>query len=139
MKNLRGDIMLFHAFNSQEERRKYGGSAFVEIQFCKMKSEAKIQNIIAVSSINHWQDDSLYIYLDDTESFVKEYSNIFDCGIFNNLRSGVVDIYGINYYKPDLVEIILSRILRNKPADYEVLIEWLKKAQRYNGFYILGI
>lgn len=131
--------MLFHAFNSQEERRKYGGSAFVEIQFCKMKSEAKIQNIIAVSSINHWQDDSLYIYLDDTESFVKEYSNIFDCGIFNNLRSGVVDIYGINYYKPDLVEIILSRILRNKPADYEVLIEWLKKAQRYNGFYILGI
>lgn len=131
--------MLFHAFNSQEERRKYGGSAFVEIQFCKMKSETKIQNIIAVSSINQWQDDSLYIYLDDTESFVKEYSNIFDCGIFNNLRSGVVDIYGINYYKPDLVEIILSRILRNKPADYEVLIEWLKKAQRYNGFYILGI
>lgn len=131
--------MLFHAFNSQEERRKYGGSAFVEIQFCKMKSETKIQNIIAVSSIIHWQDESLYIYLDDTESFVKEYSNIFDCGIFNNLRSGVVDIYGINYYKPDLVVIILSRILRNKPADYEVLIEWLKKAQRYNGFYILGI
>ena len=104
--------MLFHAFNSQEERRKYGGSAFVEIQFCKMKSETKIQNLLAVSSIKHWQDDSLYIYLDDIERFVKEYSDIFDCGIFNNLKSGLVYIYGINYYKPDLVEIILLRILR---------------------------
>lgn len=104
-----------------------------------MKSETEIQNLIAVSSLNHWQDDSLYIYLDDIERFVKEYSDIFDCGIYNNLRSGLIDIYGINYYKPDLVETILSRILRNKTTDYEVLIEWLNRAKCYNGFYILGI
>ena len=28
--------MLFHTFKSQEERRKFGGSAFIEIQFCNM-------------------------------------------------------------------------------------------------------
>ena len=28
--------MLFHTFSSQEERRKYGGSAFIEIQYCKL-------------------------------------------------------------------------------------------------------
>lgn len=130
---------MFHTFNTQEERRKSGGSAFVEIQFCKMKSKTTIQNLVAVSSVNHWQDDSLYIYLDDIEIFVKEYGDIFDCGIYNNLKSGLVDIYGINYYKPDTVETIISKILRNKKTDYEILIEWLNKAKSYNGFYILGI
>lgn len=131
--------MMFHIFHSQEERRKFGGSAFVEIQFCKMKSENDLKKIVAVSSVNHWQDDSLYIYLDDIENFVQEYRDIFRGGIYNNLESGLVDIYGINYYKPDLVEIIIARIYERQTTDYEILVEWLNKAKRYNGFYILGI
>lgn len=130
---------MFHVFDSQEERRKYGGSAFVEIQFCKMRSETEIQDLVAASSVNHWQDDSLYIYLDDIEGFVKEYRDIFDSGIYNNLESGLVDIYGINYYKPELVETIISKILTNKTTDCEILIEWLNRAKSYNGFYVLGI
>jgi len=27
---------MFHIFDSQEKRRKYGGSAFMEIQFCRL-------------------------------------------------------------------------------------------------------
>ena len=131
--------MLFHTFCSQEERRKFGGSAFVEIQFCKMSSETKIEKLVSVSSVNHWQDDSLYIYIDDLKNFVEEYRDIFDCGVYNNLKSGFVDIYGLNYYKPDLVNTIIERILGNKPTDYDIIVGWLNKAKRYNGFYISGI
>lgn len=131
--------MMFRIFHSQEERRKFGGSAFVEIQFCKMKPEGDLKKIVAVSNLNHWQDDSLYIYLDDIENFVQEYGDIFHGGIYNNLESGLVDIYGINYYKPDLVETIITRIDERQTTDYEILVEWLNKAKRYNGFYILGI
>ena len=131
--------MLFSVFHSQEERKKFGGSAFIEIQYCKMKLESDLKKIVAVSSLNHWQDDSLYIYLDDIENFVQEYRDIFQGGIYNNLESGLVDIYGINYYKPDLVEAIIARIYESQTTDYEILMEWLNKAKRYNGFYILGI
>lgn len=130
---------MFHTFNSQEKRRKFGGSGFIEIQFCKMEPETEIHDLTAVNNVKHWQDDSLYIYLDDIESFVKEYRDIFGCSIYNNLESGLIDIYGINYYKPDLIEPIISKILKNKSTDHEILIEWLNKAKSYNGFYVLGI
>ena len=129
--------MLFHIFNSQEERRNYGGSAFVEIQFCKLPSGTATDRLVAADSINNWQDDSLYI--DDENVFYKEYSSFFDCGIYNNLKCGTVDIYGINYYAPALIDSIIERLRREKPVDYEVLIEWLIKSRRYNGFYILGL
>lgn len=31
------------------------------------------------------------------------------------------------------------KLQKEKPADYEALIEWLTKSKEYNGFYILGI
>lgn len=65
--------------------------------------------------------------------------NTLVAGTYNNLKTGLVDIYGINYYKPDLVETIISKILTNKTTDYEIIIEWLSKAISYNGFYVLGI
>lgn len=129
--------MLFHIFKSQEERRKFGGSAFIEIQFCKLPSETTTRNLVAVNSINHWQNDSLYI--DDENLFYQEYSKIFNSGIYNNMKSGAVDIYGINYYAPSLVDSIIAKLQKGKPVDYEILIEWLTKSKAYNGFYILGI
>lgn len=65
--------------------------------------------------------------------------NIFDCGTYNNLKQGKVDIYGINYYAPFLTDAIIEKISKDKPKDYEVLTEWLHKSKMYNGFYILGI
>ena len=129
--------MLFHVFNTQEERKSYGGSKFIEMQFCKLPAETKTKDLVAVSSINHWQNDSLYI--DDEDVFYHEYSYVFDCGIYNNLKSGVVDIYGINYYAPTFIDSIIKRLQEEKPVEYEILVEWLNKAKTYNGFYILGI
>ena len=92
---------------------------------------------MAVNSIKNWQNDSLYI--NDEGTFYQEYSNIFTCGIYNNLKSGIVDIFGINYYEPSLVDSIITKLHKNKPIDYMILVEWLTKAKEYNGFYILGI
>ena len=78
--------MLFHIFDSQEERRNFGGSGFIEIQFCKLPSGTTTKKLVAVNSINHWQNDSLYI--DDENAFYQEYSQFFNCGIYNNLKSG---------------------------------------------------
>ena len=60
--------MLFLVFNSQEERREYGGSAFIEMQFCRLPAGTKIKDIVAVRSINNWQNDSLYINDEDVFS-----------------------------------------------------------------------
>ena len=128
---------MFHFFDSQEERRNFGGSAFIEIQFCKLPSGTTTKKLVAISNIKHWQNDSLYI--DDENAFYQEYGHIFNCGLYNNLKTGIVDIYGINYYAPSLIESIIEKLQKEKPADYEALIEWLTKSEEYNGFYILGI
>ena len=131
--------MIFHTFSTQDERRNFGGSAFMEIQFCKLPAGTKIKKLVSVHSINHWQNDSLYLHMDDMEKFYQEYSAIFDCGIYNNLESGVVDLYGINYYGLLLINACIEKLCNEKPTDYESLVEWLNKAKQYNGFYILGI
>lgn len=131
--------MLFHTFSSQGERRKFGGSDFFEIQFCRMSQKTEVGIIVAVDSISHWLDDSLYVSGDDHNAFFKEYGCIFDCGIYNNLETGTIDPYGINYYGPDLIDTIIARLLKIKPTDYETLVEWLNAAKKYNGFYILGV
>lgn len=128
---------MFYTFTSQEERRKVGGSCFIEFQFCKLPIDTKINKIVFVDSINNWLNDSLYV--SDENYFYKEYNNIFDYGIYSNLERGIVDIYGINYYPPELIEVIINKILKETPSDYTKLVEWLEKAKAYNGFYILGI
>ena len=129
--------MLFLISNSRETRRKYGGSAFIEMQFCKLSAGTKIEDIVAVEKINHRRKDSLYIY--DENIFYSEYNRIFNCGIYNNLKSGIVDIYGINYYAPKFVDTIIKKLYKEKPMDHEVLVDWLNNAKEYNGFYILGM
>ena len=129
--------MLFHVFDSQEKRKEYGGSALIEIQFCRLPAGASLKDIVAIDAIHHWQNDSLYA--DDDDTFYREYSRIFDCGTYNNLKSGVVDICGINYYAPESIDPIIGKICEEKPLEYEVLANWLYDAKEYNGFYILGI
>jgi len=130
---------MFHVFNNQNERREYGGSAFIELQYCKMKTGTPEKTIVSVDSINHWQDDSLYIHMDDIDDFLKNYSGIFENGLYNNLKRGKIDPFGINYYTPEQVLEILSAVEAEKPVDHALLTDWLKKASLYNGVYILGI
>ena len=88
---------MFHSFKSKEERRKFGGSAFIEIQYCKLEQSASIKKIVSLHALNDWQDDSLYVYVDDIDEFYSNYKEIFNDGIYNNLKKGEVDIFGINY------------------------------------------
>ena len=129
--------MLFHTFEDQQQRRAYGGSAFVEIQFCRLPSGTPIEKIVAVDSIKDFEDGSLYV--DDENEFCRTYGDILDCGIYNNLKSGAVDPYGINYYTPEAVDLIVERLEAKKPEGYEAFLEWLEKAKACNGFYVLGI
>ena len=93
--------------------------------------------IIIIEDRSQGGNDSLYV--SDENYFYEEYNNIFDYGIYSNLERGIVDIYGINYYPPELIEVIINKILKETPSDYKKLVEWLEKAKAYNGFYILGI
>ena len=79
---------MFLTFKSQEERQEYGGSSFIEFQFCKMPVKSKIESIVTIENIDHWKLDSIY---------VSDYEEFFDCGYCNNMKNGIVDIYGINY------------------------------------------
>ena len=132
-----GATMIFHTFANQDERREYNGSAYMEIQPCLLPEGTEIEKIVAVDSIKHWKDDSLYI--SDENEFYVHYKSIFSSGIYNNLKSGVVDIYGINYYPPEQLERIIDDIINTKPLDYQPLLKWLEKNKNHNGIYILGI
>ena len=129
--------MLFHTFSSQEERRSFGGSAFLELQFCVLPSGTAPEELVSIDHITHWKNDSLYIQ--DENTFYREYGRIFRCGLYNNLKHGPVDLYGINYYAPCSITPILEAIRQNQPAGHELVSKWLNQAKAYNGFYILGI
>lgn len=131
--------MLFYTFSSQEERREFGGSYFIEMQYCKFAEGTEIQKLISVDSIEHWKNDSLYIYGDNENEFMELYSDIFTGGIYNNGESGVVDMYGINYYSREYSRSIMEKIKKIKPLDYQLLLNWLDKSDEYSGFYILGL
>ncbi len=132
-------MMLFHSFNSQEERRAFGGSDFLELQFCLLERETRINNIVSIDKINNWRNDSLYVNGDDWEIFYNNYKNIFKNGVYNNLKSGEINWCGINYYSPEQVEEMIKNIKEKKPKDYKNVLEWLIKAKEFNGVYILGL
>ncbi len=131
--------MLFHSFNNQDERRAFGGSDFLELQFCKIKKGTNIKSIVSTRNIIDWCNDSLYVYGDDTDVFYKHYKDVFKNGVYNNLKSGDIDFFGINYYSADQVNEMIKIIEENKPEEYTVLLSWLNKAKEFNGVYILGV
>lgn len=87
---------MFHAFASQEERKKFSGSYFIEPQYCRLKPGTDIKKIISIYTVEKWENDSLYIHGNDDYKFVSHYGKIFTSGIYNNGKSGIVDMYGIN-------------------------------------------
>lgn len=120
---------MFLKFNDQGERRIYGGSAFVEFSYCKKKCKIKFIDKIFNSKVKHWQDDSLYIFYDDINEFLKIYDKILK----------IENLYGENYYSKEKVKEIIKICKKKKPIDYKMFIEWLNVALEYDGFYILGI
>lgn len=130
--------MLFHTFYTQEERRKFGGSDFIELQYCRLEQDSNIKKIVSVNAIEHWKNDSLYIFGDDINEFLLHYDKIFNGGIYCNEKSGIVDVFGINYYLLEQSRLIIERVTKEKPLDYQILLNWLYNVKKYNGFYVLG-
>lgn len=124
--------MLFYKFVSQEERRAFGGSDFIELQYCRLPHGSNLRSIISVDAISHWKLDSLYVSGDDMDVFFSNYHMIFDHGIYNNGKSGVIDVFGLK-------ALIVERVKEKHPLDYEPLLQWLNDAKHYNGFYVLGV
>ena len=129
--------MLFHSFSTQSERREFGGGDFIELQYCRLKKCTSIKEIVSV--VENWEDDSLYICGDDWNDFSDEYGEIIKGGTYNNLETGYLDPYGINYFSPQQTEAIIKQIEEAKPTDYQALLNWLKEGREYNGFYVLGV
>lgn len=133
------DMMLFHIFNNQDARRAFGGSDFLELQFCQLKRGTDIRSIVSIDRIDKWRNSSLYMHGSDWEIFYKEYKDVFRNGTYNNLKCGEIDWCGINYYSPEQVEEMIIALEEKKPEDYTIVLEWLIKAKAYNGIYILGL
>lgn len=131
--------MLFHTFSSQDERRQFGGSDFIELQYCRIRQGAEIGEILSVQAIEHRKNDSLYIFGEDMDAFFAQYCKIFSNGIYNNRECGVVDLLGINYYSPEQTALMTEAIKRETPADSQRLLDWLDGCKQYNGFYVLGV
>ena len=127
--------MLFYSFESQEQRRAAGGSAFIEIQYCRHPAGTPIGEL--VDCVTHWQNDSLYVA--DADAFYREYGGIFTGGVYGNRKRGTVDLWGINYYEPTRTRAILERLYEHTPDDFVPLAAWLIRAKEYNGFYVLGM
>ena len=130
--------MIFHSFTSQEERKAFGGSAFLELQYCKLET-AKLAKILSLRALPYWQNDGLYIHLDDMQTFFSNYAGIFGDAVLSKRTTGCMDLHGINYYPPAQLKDCISKIEAQKPLDYEPVLEWLKIGERFNGFYLLGI
>ena len=131
--------MLFHSFRSQAERRAFGGSDFIEIQYCRLPEGTSIREIVSVDAIKHWKADSLYISGDDMDLFYQSYGDIITGGVYNNRERGPMDLFGINFYSREQTDAIIERLAEEKPPEYQILCSWLQAGKPYGGFYILGV
>lgn len=131
--------MLFYVFDSQEKRRKFGGSCFIEIQYCCLPSSTKLKEIVSIEAVKHWKNDSLYVFGDDSDIFYSSYHSIITDGIYNNMGHGLMDLCGINFYSQQQMVQIIKRLEIEKPFEYQTLLNWLKAGSHFAGFYILGL
>lgn len=132
--------MLFHRFATPQARRAFGGSDFLEFQYCRCAPGTSLQRIVSVDAVAHWQPDSLYLSGDDLALFTEHYGKIFCGGYYNNGKTGPMDPCGINYYPPQLTRRIMAQIRTAQPPDGQILLDWLsQQAAEDTGFYLLGL
>ena len=131
--------MLFHTFHSQTERKAFGSSDFIEIQYYRLPEETSLRDIVSIDAIKHWKDDSLYVCGDDMDLFYRHYGDIITGGVYNNGDRGPMDLCGINFYAGDQAAAMIERLTEKKPPEYQVLCQWLQAGRQYLGFYVLGV
>lgn len=130
--------MLFHTFSTQEERRHFGGSDFVELQYCRLERGTSLRKLTSAFR-THWEDDSLYVPGQCMDEFLAAYSDVLGEAVYSNKKSGPVYPFGPNYYPPERVTAMLDRLRERNSEDDRTLAKWLQKATECNGFYVLGL
>lgn len=130
---------LFRSFRTREERLASGGTAYVEFQFCRLPVGTPARELVSVENIDHWADDSLYVHVDDWDAFWPAYGPVLDGGLHEDMTTGPLDAWGINYYAPAMAEQILTRLCELCPPEHGTLTAWLSRARECNGFYVLGV
>ena len=126
-------------FLTDIERKRLGGSCFIELQYCRLPAGTPLPKLVSVGAIRFLKADSLYVSGDDQNDFFEAYKDILTGGVYNDLKTGAVDLWGINYYSPEMTDTLIGRLSSAKPPEYERLIGWLKAAASGNGFYVLGV
>ena len=120
---------MFLKFKNQDERKKFGGTAFIELAYFKRKNRFKIFDKFLKKKKLFWNNDSLYVYVDDIDEFHKLYDEVFNgC-----------NYYGSNYYSKEKTLEIINLLKQKQPKEYLVLVEWLEVALSYDGFWFYGI
>ncbi len=138
-KNCTWGETMFLKFETQEERRAYGGSAFIEIQYCPLPGGTPDNRIVSADLIAHWDIASLYVSCDDASAFFNAYREILSHSLHNDMREGAVDLWGINYYNREKTELIAKKLEAQRPQGFETLLAWLREDPYHNGFYVLGV
>ncbi len=131
--------MIFHRFFDQQERRERFGGDCLEFQHCKLPQGTDIKTLVAVDSIKHWQDESIYLSGDDWNLFIEHYGDIITGGTYANGECGPLDLCGINYFTAEQRSEIIHLLEEKQPLDCKALLLWLQEAADSNGFYVLGL
>lgn len=126
-------------FINDLQRRETKKLYFIEFQYCNRNFISDSNGKIKLNKDEHWRDDSLYLDIDDIDIFIFNYGDIFNWGLYTNEKSGLDDIYFVNYYSIEEVNKIMNIIDIKKPNSYSILLNWLNKAKEFKGIYIIGI
>lgn len=92
---------------------RFKAQHLLNCSFAGHLQDTDIKELVAVDSIENGRKDSLYV--SDADRFYIEYGKYFDCGIYNSLKQGAVDIYGINYYAPSVTNTVIDGIRIDSP------------------------
>lgn len=122
---------MFLQFENQETRRENYGSAFLELAYCKLDTKASIKKKLKINNLPNWQNDSLYVYVDNLDDFYNEYKKALDI-------SGD-ELFAVKYFSAEETNKLIEILKSEKPTEFQVFVNWLNYAMNNNGFYILGI
>ncbi|HHW68852.1 MAG TPA: hypothetical protein GX747_00740, partial [Tenericutes bacterium] len=101
--------------------------------------KTKLKKKLSIRHAKYWENDSLYIHLDNIDLFVEYYGKILNDCTYDNPEKRLFDISGYHYYNEKDVEKIINKIIEEKLKDYDKFLKWLEVSKSYNGFYFVGI
>ena len=93
------------------------GTGYIELQYDKSGKKSKR---IEKSEPKNFEDDSLFIGIENLSLFESEYMPIF-----RKVKDKYFEIFSSFNFPLDSVRIIRSLIKEKKPTDYEVILKWL--------------